>query len=229
MNILIVEDENTVAARLERLTREYFKDKPHRIRICHTLDDADEYLAEQPIDMLFLDLNLGGLDGFELLKKILCESFHTIVVSAYAERALEAFEYGVLDFIAKPFTQQRFTKALDRFMSYARQSQTKYLAIKRLGTIHTIELEKILYFRGANIYSEAILDTGETLLHDKPLSRLEQVLPTNFERVHKSFVVNFTYLESISRNGNTTNVHLKGGHKIPVSRSLSARLKDKLL
>ncbi len=67
-----------------------------------------------PIDVLFLDLNLNGKDGFDLLKTSVSGAFHVIIISAHTEQALKAFEYGVLDFVGKPFNKERLARALDR-------------------------------------------------------------------------------------------------------------------
>lgn len=219
MNILIVEDENTVAARLKRLAEEIMGPETGKVNIFHTLDDADDFLSTNTIDLLFLDLNLAGKDGFDLLNTAVAGSFHTIVVSAYAERAIEAFEYGVLDFVSKPFTKERLEKAINRFKGNARQIGTKYLAIKRRGAVECLSLHDVSYFQGANIYSDVYLKSGEQLLHDKPLNRLEQVLPDQFLRVHKSFIVNENDIEAFRQTGNNAEFVMKTGALVPISRS----------
>lgn len=229
MNILIVEDETTVAARLERLTGELLDTQIQRLTVLHTLDDADDFLAEHSIDLMFLDLNLGGRDGFDLLKKVVAGAFHTIVVSAYAERAIEAFEYGVLDFVAKPFTRGRLEKALSRFSEPYRQKETKYLAVKRAGLIETIPLADVVFFKGANNYSEVFTSSGEEILHDKPLSRLEQVLPSQYLRIHKSFIVNEAHICGLIQEGNGVSIKLKNGQTVPVSRSKAQEFKQRYL
>lgn len=229
MNILIVEDENTVAARLERLSREILADKIDKLAIRHTLDDADDYLNEHPIDLLFLDLNLAGRDGFELLQQAVAGAFHTIVVSAYADRAIEAFEFGVLDFVAKPFTKGRLEKALARFSTPFRHHDTKYLAIKKQGRIESLDLLDVQFFKGANIYSEVYLKDGEPLLHDKSLNRLEQVLPASFVRVHKSYLVNEKAIKGIQQQGNNADLLLDSGHVVPISRSKIGQMKSKYI
>ena len=78
------------------------------------LDDAEEHLVENEVDVLLLDLNLQGHDGFELLKNQVAKAFHTVVISAYGEKALEAFDYGVLDFIEKPFEAERLLLLVER-------------------------------------------------------------------------------------------------------------------
>ena len=229
MRVVVVEDETTVAKRLERLIRETLGTELATLRVFHTLDDADDFIATNAVDLMFLDLNLGGRDGFELLQAVVARSFHTIVVSAYAERAIEAFEFGVLDFVSKPFTQARLRKALARYESSSRQQRTRYIAIKRGGVIEPVALDRVEFFRGANVYSEAVLLDGTVLLHDKSLARLEQVLPAHFERVHKSYLANLSQVSTIHQAGNNASLEMRSGTRIPVSRSRAAALKSRLI
>lgn len=229
MRMVIVEDENTVAQRLERLARDILGDKLASLRVFHALDDADDFIATEVVDLMFLDLNLAGRDGFELLKTVVARSFHTIVVSAYADRAIEAFEFGVLDFVSKPFTRARLKKALERYDSSFRQQRTRYIAVKRRGIIEPVDLGRVHFFRGANVYSEACLDDGTVLLHDKPLSRLEQVLPAHFERVHKSYIANLSRVANIQQAGNNVQLEMHSGEHVPVSRSRIADIKKRLI
>lgn len=229
MRVVIVEDENTVAQRLERLAREILGDKLASLRVFHSLDDANDFIATDVVDLMLLDLNLAGRDGFELLRTVVARSFHTIVVSAYADRAIEAFEYGVLDFVSKPFTRARLRKALERYDSSFRQQLTRYVAIKRRGVVEPVDLESVHFFRGANVYSEACLEDGSFLLHDKPLSRLEQLLPAHFERVHKSYIANLSRVAGIRQSGNNAELEMQCGESVPISRSRIADIKKRLI
>ena len=109
MRILIIEDEASVADRIERLTRQVLGTNIQRLAKRQTLSAGLHYLQNHPIDLLLLDLNLNGLNGFSILQELLSHSFQTIIVSANTDQALKAFEYGVLDFIPKPFTIERRT------------------------------------------------------------------------------------------------------------------------
>lgn len=110
MNILIVEDEAILAQRIQRLVTDILVDHPLNIRLEHSLESAQMFLDKHPVDLLFLDLNLDGEDGFELLKNSTRTPFPTIIISAYKELAIDAFEYGVLDFVRKPVTTERLEK-----------------------------------------------------------------------------------------------------------------------
>src|SRR5690606_16411817 len=167
-NILILEDEPVIAARLERQLREILSAQLERLKWLDNLDDARDYLATNPIDLLMLDLNLHGEDGFELLKELSAASFHTIVVSAYSDRAITAFEYGVLDFIPKPFDLERLRRGVTRFEDIGSRQTcgARYLSFKQAGTIKLVEVEKLDYVVANGHYSDLIFG-DETRLHDK--------------------------------------------------------------
>ena len=81
------------------------------------LEDAKLCILEEQYDLLFLDLNLNGQDGFDLLHSAAAATFQTIIITANREQASLAFDYGVLDFISKPILEKRFKMAVDRFLS----------------------------------------------------------------------------------------------------------------
>ncbi|HEX8155431.1 MAG TPA: response regulator, partial [Thermoanaerobaculia bacterium] len=98
MAIAIVEDEAIVARRLERMVRDIVG-SPSPIALAPSLPAALDLIRTKPIDLLFLDLNLSGRDGFRLLEEAAAARCRTIVVSAHQEQALRAFEYGVVDVV----------------------------------------------------------------------------------------------------------------------------------
>ena len=86
MKILIVEDEARIARRLKRMCNEFFGGSVESIQVCESLVQALTYLSAHEIDLLLLDLNLNGEDGFELLQRVTACAFHTIIISAYTEK-----------------------------------------------------------------------------------------------------------------------------------------------
>lgn len=235
MRLLVVEDEPSVAHRIIRLTREILGDKDLTIKHYTHLDDANDYIASYTIDLLLLDLNLQGLDGFELLKQGVAGAFHTIVVSANVDRAIEAFEYGVLDFVAKPFTKARLQKALARFGGDEQQvsthtRHTRYLSIKKAHEIKVIALDDVEYFKAADAYSEVYLTNGEVHLHDKSLNKLESILPPIFERVHRSYISRMNRVSGIKQTpGPNYELALECGFLVPVSRGKAKTLKQQFV
>lgn len=232
MNVVIVEDERIAARRLERLVREILGERLREVVCFESLRLARRHVEEHRIDVLLLDLNLNGANGFELLRQALVHPFQTIVVSANTDKALLAFEYGVLDFIPKPFDRERLAKALNRIdrreRSGARSCATQ-LAIKRYGSLFLVPVEEVLYFQGAGDYVEIHTRKGETELHSKSLESLEHLLPQHFVRVHKSYLVDVRAVKEIRvHGGGKYELDLGGGVLIPLARSKYRDVQERL-
>ena len=156
-------------------------------------------------------------------------SFHTIIVSANKHRAIEAFEHGVLDFIPKPFTKERLQKAFDRWNESEKYAPhpTKKLAIRSKGKIKLIDIEQLLYVKAANMYAELHLRNGKQELHDKSLDKLQMILPPEFIRIHKSYVVDIHKIKKILiHQGSKYEAALHGDVVIPIGRTYYKQLKE---
>lgn len=230
MNILIVEDEARIAKRIERMTRDIFGNSLQSLTHINTLDESLKFIQSNSLDLMLLDLNLNGADGFDLLTTAVSESFHTIVISAYKDQAITAFEHGVLDFVPKPFNIERLELAFDRAIAKGKSEndQTKVLAIKKRGRVLLIPLGNVLYAKGAGSYTELFLSDGTKELHDKSLEKLEQLLSHSFERIHKSYLVKTSEIkEIIVKSGSKYLAELKNGEMIPIGRTKYKDLKAK--
>jgi two-component system response regulator LytT len=221
MRILIVEDERPTAEDIQLLVKQILKKEITSIHIETTLGNALTYLNEKPIDVLLLDLNLNARDGFEILKQVVSKSFHTIIISANINRAIEAFEYGVLDFIPKPYSRERIEAAFARIKSAhaLEEHALKYITVKRGYEIQVIPIEEIKFFKSANIYVELHLKNKQTAYCDKSMKTLAQLLPQNYFRIHKSFIINLHDIDTIKTyGGGQYRALLKSGDILPVSR-----------
>jgi len=232
MRVLIIEDEARIAKRLARMTKAYFEQQL-TLTVCDTLVKGLIYIENTPVDLLLLDLNLNGENGFEVLEAMVARPFHTIIVSAYTHKAITAFAHGVLDFVPKPFDQNRLFQAFGRLNNRGTSPDTplKYLAIRKGGIIKMIEAEKVNYIKGAGIYSELHLHNGIQELHDKSLDALEQLLPAGgFIRVHRSYIVNLQQTEKlIIEAGGRYTIQLKNGERLPVGRSRYKEVRAKMI
>ena len=231
MRILIVEDEVVIARRLERLVRELLGKRLDWLGHETRLDEAWSTLEQTPIDLLFLDLNLNGKDGFQLLERAVAGSFHTVVVSAYTDQALRAFEYGVLDFVAKPFDGERLAKTLDRLDNARERADygTRYLGVAKPGRLALIPVAEIRYIKGAGAYSELHSGEGPPELHGKSLDRLMAILPPIFERVHKSYIVHMDRVRHIrALEGSRYELHMDDGTVLPVGRTRIKQIRARL-
>ncbi|WP_300755028.1 LytTR family DNA-binding domain-containing protein [Janthinobacterium sp.] len=229
MKIVVLEDEPLIAQRLEREVRAFFG-----ARLTHLAqhDDLAQALAELqsgPCDLLLLDLNLHGDDGYELLRLAGKRCFQTIIVSAHAQRSITAFDMGVLDFVAKPFSRERLQQALQRYTDVSQPSRLS-LAVKKRGALEWIDIAEIDHVQADGHYSNIVLSSGEQCFHDLPIEKIMALLPPHFLRVHRSYLVNSLVFKRL---------HIAAGGKyaldtqtstgIPVSRSNYALLKQRLL
>lgn len=231
MKILIIEDEARIAKRIERMTRNFF-DKEVQILLCDALENGLHAIEQHPIDLLLLDLNLNGEDGFEILQSVVVKSFQTIIISAYTDKAISAFNYGVLDFVPKPFDESRLRQAFTRFTTPEKQSNgdIQFLAVKKGKSIKLITIENIKYIKGAGIYTELHLSDGRMELHDKSLESLEKLLPPQFERIHKSYILCWNEADKlVVEAGGRYNMLLKNGELLPVGRSKYKEIRHKLI
>ncbi len=230
MNILIVEDESRIAKRIERMSQDILGEVIQSLTHMNTLGEAISYIEQNMLDLVLLDLNLNGEDGFDLLKAAVSGPFHTIVISAYKDQAITAFEHGVLDFVPKPFNRARLAQAFDRVL--AKEDITtnaiKYLSIKKRGRVQLIPISEVRYIKGAGAYTELFLMDGTKELHDKSLEKLEQLLMNSFDRIHKSYLVRLSEIkEIIVKSGSKYLAELTNGETIPVGRTRYKDLKAK--
>lgn len=224
MRLLIVEDEPLVAMRLERLIQAWAGPRLRLKRVA-TLDDAEELLQQRGVDALLLDLNLQGEDGFDLLRRTLARGLQTIVVSAHTERAIEAFELGVLDFVPKPFTPERLHAALERLLD----AGSRVLSVWRAQGVAVVPVDQIRSIRAAGDSCELLLRNGRTELLDRSLDALQRQLPTQFQRCHRSSIVNLLCVRQLrGGRGSRYTLILDDGSELPVGRTHLADLRNRL-
>lgn len=231
MNVLIAEDEAPAARRLERLVREQLGTRVADIAIAPTVEAARAALAQTRVDLLLLDLNLNGADGFSLLDAPLgtAERPRTIVVSAHSGRAIDAFDHAVIDFVAKPVSAERLGVALERALERSRAPRSDgakaSIAVRSAGRIDLAAFADIVLLSGADDYVEVVLADGRRFLHDARLQDLERKLPPEFVRVHRSHIVNTTHLSAVrTLPGRRRIADLAGGANAPISRTRASVL-----
>ncbi|TGK88282.1 helix-turn-helix domain-containing protein [Leptospira bourretii] len=180
MKILILEDEPVHAKFLTKLLHIIFESAISEIKHVTSIDEADKELKQSPTNLLFLDLNIFGFDGFDILERIPTLFTNTIVVSANTDNAIRAFEYGVIDFIPKPISEDRLRLALERHSLFASTyqrggDQQKYTKSRLLQVdlervqnrlSHLMEIEKI--YLNEDLSLEVLAEELE--LHPRQLS-----------------------------------------------------------
>lgn len=221
MRVLIVEGEAPVAESIEAEVRSILGSSLRSIHTASRLDDASSYVAGNVIDLCLLDPNLGGEDGFDLLKKVLSCPFLTVVISARTDRALEAFEYGVVDFIPRPFSRERLRGTLEKILcGIRRPGSPRFVISRKRNRNFLVRVDQIVFLKAVRYLVEAHLIDGKIELLEKPLSALEFILPDHFFRIHRSWTANMDYAVSFGHaGGNVYVIRMKDGTVLPLSRS----------
>lgn len=188
--------------------------------------EAMNYLRDNPVDLMFLDINMPEITGMELLK-ILPTHPKIILTTAYSEFALESYDYGVIDYLLKPIYFPRFLKAIDRFFStenalHKEEVIVNSISVKIDGYFVDIELDQLLYAQSFGNYVK-LHTTKRTYLASITTTELEKCLPENFIRIHKSYIVALDKIESTEKDF----VTIKNG-KLPIGITYRRELLDRL-
>ena len=155
---------------------------------CNSAFEAMEALADNSIDLIFLDINMPELSGIGLMKS-LTDPPLVIFVTAYPEHAIEGFELDALDYLLKPFSIERFMKAVNKAKSAlaSKNSEGGHIMIKADKRLHRIPLEEIIMVQAIGDYAKVIC-TNQTLITNQTLKEFIHKLPgSQFVQVHKSY------------------------------------------
>ena len=237
---VIVDDEELARRVLRELLRAH--NEVEVVAECPNGFEAVKAVAELKPDLLFLDVQMPKLDGFEVLE-LIAEGPAVIFVTAYDQYALRAFEAHAVDYLLKPFGADRLKVALERVkerlggklpppaeLAAAARPPARYLeriVVKDGSRVHIIPVAKLDYAEAQDDYV-ALAVEGKKHLKQQTLSNLEKALdPERFLRIHRSYIVNLDRLGKVEPYGKDTHVVvLTTGAQLPVSRSGYARLRE---
>ncbi len=238
MRIIIVDDEMLARG----VVREYLAAHPdvEVVAECANGFEAVKAITELGPDLAILDIQMPKLDGFEVAE-LVAGKCRIMFATAFDQYAIRAFEYRALDYLLKPFSQERFDQAINHVRATlgqgdaARAQQEAVLDVARdaargkpLGRVvirdgarvHVIASEKIDYIEAQDDYVQIHTD-GKSYLKNQRLSDLESQLDADkFLRIHRSYLLNLECLARIEQAGKDSHVAvLKDGGKLPISRS----------
>lgn len=177
-----------------------------------------DLLQRQPVDLLFLDIQMPHITGIEFIKA-LSNPPKVIFTTAYEQYALQGFELDVIDYLLKPISYERFLKAAwkarDYFALREEKSDTAipYMFAKSNGRLEKITFDEILYIEGMENYVAIYLENKKIIIHSTIKALLEKLPVQQFIQTHKSYIVAINKVDSIE--GNT--LHIKK-QQVPVSK-----------
>ncbi|MBN1182487.1 MAG: response regulator transcription factor [Bacteroidales bacterium] len=182
-----------------------FIEKIEYLKLSHSFSnciDAIGFLKENPVDLIFLDIQMEDLTGIQFLQAI-TQKPYVIIITAYDKYALKGYELEVNDYLLKPYTFERFLSAAERIYNKKINSNIdnrNYIFVKTEYRLEKINLAEILYIEGKGEYLQ-IVTPGKKIMTLQNFKSIEETLQnSNFVRVHKSFIVAFDKIESIERN-----------------------------
>lgn len=185
--------------------------------------EAISFMKTNPVDLVFLDIQMEQFSGLQFLESLQNRP-KIIIVSAYSQYAVNGFDYSVADYLLKPFSFERFLKAIDKVQNDLGIKQQKdYMFVKTEYRMERINFSDILYIEGQGAYLRIITQKAKimTLLN---FQSMESLLPSdNFIRVHKSFIVAMNKIENIERN-----IIKIEDQRIPIGLSYRDRLNKEL-
>ncbi len=237
LRVVIVDDEPLART----VIREFLRAHPgvEVAAECGNGFEAVKAVSELSPDLMFLDVQMPKLDGFEVLE-LLDTKPKVVFVTAYDEYAVRAFEVHAIDYLVKPFTAERFASVVARAeqavrgttsqaigdLSAFRKKPLQRIAFKQGGSIEVLPVQRIDYIEAQDDYVH-VFARGEKHIKQQTLTELEQVLDaTRFVRVHRGYIVNLESLARVEPYAKDSRVVvLKDGSRIPVSRAGYERLK----
>ncbi|MBN2173931.1 MAG: response regulator transcription factor [Bacteroidales bacterium] len=204
---------------------------------CKNAMDVIKTLHNQPVDLLFLDIQMPDMTGVELLKTLSSKPV-VIFTTAYKEYAIEGYELDVIDYMLKPISFERFMQGVNKAVDFIRMKKnqkdphilsipsepvSETINLKADYKIYRVKLDDILYIEGLKEYVSVFTIIKRYIVLES-LKRLEEILPAGrFMRVHKSYIVNIKKINALY--GNTIEM---GDKEIPIGKLYAEEVKKKL-
>lgn len=213
---IIIDDENKARQLLQAMLGDLCPEVQVET-VCNNLASGIKAIKQYKPDLVFLDIEMPGHNGLQLLDFLVEEeiTFDIIFVTAYSDYAINAFKLEAIDYILKPVDAEQLVAAVNRCKKnhltelekyqllkhrFSRAHQDK-LAISQLEGIRLIEHDKILFLEGDGSYTKIVCNDGQLFTASKNLKYFEGALSTNtdFFRCHKSFIINITAVQNITK------------------------------
>jgi two-component system, LytTR family, response regulator len=234
LRVIVADDELHNRQTLERLLAEV--GDVNVVAVCKDGFETVAAVQKENPDLLFLDINMPKLTGFDVLELLGASAPPVVFVTAYDEHALRAFDTSAIDYILKPVSAERIRKSISKYIATKSGRAADYegflqrrretsppldrLLVKDSGHIHIVPVEKIQYIKAEDDYLCIVTENSQFVKQDR-LSLLENSLDkTTFVRVHRSYIVNIRFILRLDPLGRETyEAVLQGGAKVPVSAS----------
>jgi len=240
--VILIDDEPLARS----IVNEYLQKHPELeiVAECNDGFEGVKAIQQHEPDLIFLDIQMPKINGFEMLE-LIDQPPSVIFTTAFDEFAIKAFEAHAIDYLLKPFSQERFDKAIQKWkeqkagskknteelLETASQSpsQTQRIVVKNGSKIKIIPVQDVFYLEAADDYVK-VHTQGGSFLKNKTMNHFEQTLDANlFVRTHRSYIVNIQQITRIDPYEKDNHIAiLRSGGKVPVSRNGYVKLRSVL-
>lgn len=224
MNCIIIEDEPAAQSLLEQ-----YISKCQDLRCTGIFTDAfsaQTYLNNHPVDLIFLDINLPEMSGVSFLRSLVYPPL-VIFTTAYPQYAVDGFDLEAVDFLLKPFSFERFYKAVnkarERFNSPKQTMVQEKITVKSGKRIYQLVLDEIRFVEACGDYVTIFASDKKLTVHGTLKNWEEKLKGTSFLKVHRTTVVNLSKVDHLE--GNQLQI---GEHKLPVSEQFREQLLERM-
>ena len=188
---------------------------------------AQSFLDKNSVDLIFLDINLPGMSGISFLRTLVKPPL-VIITTAYPQYAVEGFDLEVVDYLLKPFSFERFYKAVnkakERLIPRSLNGQSHKITIKADKRLYQIDLDELLYVESCGDYTTICCTDKKLIAHETLKSWEEKLQGHSFLKIHRSIIINLQKIDHIEGN-----MAIVGKHKLAVSEAYREQLIKMLL
>ena len=248
IDVLIIDDEALARQRVRKLLEA--RSEVTILQECRSGQEAVLAIEMHEPDLIFLDIQMKDMTGFDVLQRLPSASWPlTIFVTAYDEYAIQAFDIFAFDYLLKPFKDERFYLSLDKaisalekkehesnidqlreLVSYLQKEKQEPLALKQGSKVSLVQMDDIRYIEASGYYIEVFTsESKRLLLRESMTNMLEQLDKESFIRIHRSTIINTSFLSEIQHTGAGDVVaKMKDGKVFRVSKSYKEELFKRL-
>ena len=225
LKCLVIEDEPAAREIMHR----YISQCPDLVLLGSHEDplSAQTFLDQNAVDLIFLDINLPGMSGVSFLRTLIKPPL-VIFTTAYPQYAVDGFDLEVADFLLKPFSFERFYKAVnkakDRMLPKSATLINQKITVKADKMIYQIDLDELLYIESCGDYTSVFCTDKKLITHETLKSWEEKLKGFSFQKIHRSVLINLQKIDHIDGN-----MAIVGKHKVIVSEAFREQLISQLL
>ncbi|RAJ25900.1 LytTR family two component transcriptional regulator [Gelidibacter algens] len=207
-------------------------------------EDAIDYLDNNALDCLFLDIQMPTMDGFQFLGKLTNKDFAVVITTAYNEFAIKAMKHEAIDYLLKPIDSDDLQETIKKIKKYNSKMSSstkieevllnfnskfdpKKITINTDGKLIFLDAEEILFVESDGNYCTIIMENSQKIVITKKLKEMNTILPENqFFRIHNSYIINLKKIKEFIKSEGY--VIMESNHRIPVARQRKSDFLEKL-